>query len=126
MWNFQGLLVLLLVLVMLAACSTPLDSDDAGQVEEAATASPTIDMPVLKIVTPTPVDPSQIPPDATATPEFLEVPDTYVVQEGDSIYTIAARYRLEIAAIVELNQLSDPNDIQVGQELQLPDPVPAQ
>jgi lipoprotein NlpD len=43
-----------------------------------------------------------------------------VVAEGDSLYAIAIRFGVEIRAIIELNGLSDPNDIQVGQELRIP------
>ncbi len=113
---------LLASVMSLGACSSPLGPDEAGETEPATTPSPTIDIPLLRVVTPTAVDPDDSSLESTPTPEFVEVPATYVVQDGDTLYSIAARFGLELAEIVERNQLSDPNDIQVGQELQLPDP----
>ena len=51
----------------------------------------------------------------------MENPDVYVVQENDTLYGIAARFGVELDALISLNGLSDPNDIQVGQELKIPE-----
>lgn len=120
-WRF--LLVLTVILLAGTACG-PLDDDDpqgstptGTPVGEAAET-----LPPMVIVTRTPVDPSRIPTTPAETPEHVEVPSTYVVEEGDSLYSIAARFQLNLAEIVALNGLSDPNDISVGQELTLPAP----
>ena len=45
----------------------------------------------------------------------------YIVQSGDTLSAIARRFRLSLAAIVTANNIDDPNVIQVGQELMIPD-----
>jgi LysM repeat protein len=113
------------VLVMASGCSNALpgSGDDEGAVSttSAPLASPTRSQ-VMPIVTPTPVTPgatvssdSQVAPTPPA-----ENPETYVVVDNDTLYAIALRFGVEIQAIIELNGLSDPNDIRVGQELKIP------
>ncbi len=48
----------------------------------------------------------------------------YVVQAGDTLYKIAAAYDTTIVAIVEENEISDPDRLQVGQILTIPAPSP--
>ena len=47
-------------------------------------------------------------------------PTTYVVQAGDTLGAIAARYGTTVAALASLNGLTNPNLIYVGQRLALP------
>lgn len=47
---------------------------------------------------------------------------TYTVQEGDTIDSIAEMHRVSIASLMELNGLSNPNDIYVGLVLEIPGP----
>lgn len=48
-------------------------------------------------------------------------PDTYTVQAGDTIYSIACLYGdVSPEAIIEANDLSGPNDLETGQKLQIP------
>lgn len=46
--------------------------------------------------------------------------NTYVVQPGDTLYSIAARFGKNVWDIVVANNLSNPNLIQVGQVLTIP------
>jgi len=46
-------------------------------------------------------------------------PMVYVVQPGDTLFSIARRYGMDLKTLVRLNQLSDPRDIYVGQRLRL-------
>jgi LysM repeat protein len=55
------------------------------------------------------------PPSATPA-----TPQVYVVVDGDTIETIAARFGMTVAGLLELNPLIDPDIIIPGQELQLP------
>lgn len=48
----------------------------------------------------------------------------YVVQAGDTLYKIASAYETTIVAIVEENELGDPDRLQVGQLLTIPAPSP--
>lgn len=68
----------------------------------------------LAIVTPTPGTP--IP--QTPTPRASE--ETYIVQPGDSLSSIATRFGTTQEAIQEANGIDDPNSIYAGQELIIP------
>jgi GH25 family lysozyme M1 (1,4-beta-N-acetylmuramidase) len=45
----------------------------------------------------------------------------YTVKAGDSLYVIAIRFGTTVAAIASINNLTDPNQISVGQVLIIPD-----
>jgi LysM repeat protein len=45
---------------------------------------------------------------------------TYVVQSGDTLYTIAVRFNISVEALMVANNLPNPNTIYVGQVLALP------
>ncbi|WP_185843907.1 caspase, EACC1-associated type [Streptomyces sp. WAC 05379] len=44
----------------------------------------------------------------------------YVVKDGDTVYTVAARYGVRWAAVVEANGLPTPFDLRPGQQLRIP------
>lgn len=50
---------------------------------------------------------------------------SYVVQSGDNLSRIAARFNVTVDAIVQANQLQDPNAIRIGQTLIIPDGQPS-
>lgn len=104
--------------IVFAACSNPLSDADPADEEVAAAAPTSTTAPPMRIVTPTPVDATAV---AAASPTPVEErPDRYIVEENDTLYGIAARYNVEISRLVEVNGLSDPNDIWIGQELIIP------
>jgi LysM repeat protein len=45
---------------------------------------------------------------------------TYVVQPGDTLYSIAVRHDTTVQALMVANNLSNPNLIYVGQTLKVP------
>lgn len=49
------------------------------------------------------------------------VASTYVVHPGDTLSEIALRHGTTVSALVEANQLADPNLIRIGQLLNIPD-----
>ncbi len=84
------------------------------EIDAIATAAPA----VAPVDTEPPVPPPvSVPPDVTST--------TYTVVSGDVLHEIAVRHGTTATALVELNNLVNPNVIEVGQVLLLPsrDPV---
>lgn len=49
-----------------------------------------------------------------------ELYDLYTVQSGDTLANIAARYNTTARVLADLNQISNPNLIHVGQVLKIP------
>jgi LysM repeat protein len=131
-WPKAGLMALLAMtlLVTLLGCERPKKSKSSGMptAEPTATgaiskatvsASPTTitvektDTPGMEAPSPTPV-----PPTPTSTP--TSVPEegvTYIVQPGDTLYSIAVRYDMTTDEIMALNGITDPASLQVGQKL---------
>jgi LysM repeat protein len=113
---FAFLSLLLLVASSLSAC---------GYVQVKVTASP---------IPPTPTDPvllqtrqrrataTAVPstPLPTSTPTPTPTPIVHVVQKGDLLIHIASQYDVSMQAIIEANQIINPNSLPVGQELVIP------
>ena len=74
--------------------------------------------------------PTQRPPGApvlTPTQDFAHYqtgvargPETYIVQSGDMLSAIAERYSVSIEAIAQANNISNPDNLEVGQSLTIP------
>ena len=82
----------------------PLTSEVSEIVEAPVQQEP----PLVEQVDPPPAQ------DALATDE------TYVVQSGDTVWDIAGRFGTTVEAIVEANELLNPAELQLGQELVIP------
>ena len=71
-------------------------------------------------LTPTPTG-TATPEAATPTATATEPPTiTYVVQQGDTLSEIAAAYGVPLAALIEANDLADPDKLAIGQQLIIP------
>lgn len=81
------------------------------------TASPT-NTPVTPTLTPT-ITLTPTPSD-TPTPEW---PKTHLVELGESLWSIAEKYKVTIELIVAYNKIEDPSNVPVGTELTIPDPA---
>jgi len=79
--------------------------------------SPTPSLTPSPVVTPT-------VPLITASPTPSPSPLTHTVVRGESLSIIAAEYGVTVEAIIELNQLQNPNVIVPGQQLLIPAPEP--
>jgi LysM repeat protein len=88
--------------VGLAACGD--DGGVAGGVAGGPTLPPIVTTSTVVVTVPT----------ETTLPRFYEV------QRGDTLTEIAVAFGLPVQAIMELNGLTDPNDLQAGQMLTLP------
>lgn len=67
--------------------------------------------------------PISIIPDEEASAEPTDGRERYAVQEGESLGAIAQDHGLTLAALMEANQISNPDAIYVGQELIIPAPT---
>jgi LysM repeat protein len=113
--------VVLALVMAFSGCSADI-RNRGGKGAASPVASPTATIPALPIVTPTVVVPGASPPPGATLPPTPpdQNPATYVVTADDTLYAIALRFDVSLEALIELNGLTDPNDIQVGQELKIP------
>lgn len=73
------------------------------------------------IVEPVPVDPNAATPAPDAPPgEIGAGGQTYTVRAGDTLYTIAIRFGTTVQALIEANNLANPNALSIGQVLIIP------
>ncbi|HET7036449.1 MAG TPA: LysM domain-containing protein [Thermomicrobiaceae bacterium] len=91
----------------------------------AATAEPAPAPPpaaTVAPVTPAPV-PAPVTPAASAAPTTPAPRETtYTVQPGDTLNAIAQRFHVSIDALIQRNQIADPNVITPGAVLHIPNP----
>ena len=50
------------------------------------------------------------------------IPKTYVIQSGDALSEIAKQFGVSAAALAAFNNITDPDKIEAGQVLNLPQP----
>ena len=121
-----GLLVVAFIVFLLwVVLLRPRDDESPG-----ASATPT----PATAFTPTPDDPNTAfdqviatptpEPTPTATPIPRPTPTptatVYVVQPGDTLSGIAARFNVTVDDLVEANRIVNPDALQVGQEIAIP------
>lgn len=69
-----------------------------------------------------------LPPIATTTttttmpPTTTTIPSSYVIQRGESLSGIAKMFGLSTAELAAYNGIANPDDIQAGQTLRIPQP----
>lgn len=68
-------------------------------------------------VTPAPPAPEKAEQEA---PFDADGHDVYVIKSGDNPWTIAKQLKIDYQALVDLNNISDPKDLKIGQKLKLP------
>jgi nucleoid-associated protein YgaU len=127
----RTLLPLAVSLLLLGACDLPDPPQPAGPRPTtlpllAVTPAPTFDADATAttLAVPVTLTPTLTATPAPPTPETAEEGfERYVVQRGDTLAAIAVRFETTVDALVTLNELADPNAIEVGQELRVPAPV---
>jgi len=98
--------------------ATPTPSADSTIEPTSSVAAATATPDVAPTPTPLPVTP--VP--ATPTPPSPAGTQSYVVQEGDTLSAIAARFATTVAAIQAANGLGEGDVINIGQVLVIPQP----
>ncbi|MGD8555054.1 MAG: LysM domain-containing protein [Anaerolineales bacterium] len=82
------------------------------------TATPT-STPTARLPTDTPSPTNTLAPTETPTPT---PPMTYIVEENDTLSSIAEMFEVDMYVLMAYNDIRDANAIQVGQELIIPQP----
>jgi LysM repeat protein len=77
------------------------------------------DLPPLTDETPVVPEPED-EPEPTPTPAPTPTEQVYVVQQGDTLWGIAQEFGTTVDAIVEANDIDDPEQIFPGDELVIP------
>jgi len=112
-------LALLATLLLLAACSQD-NNGDAGVESEGTAAAEAIP---TNTVTPTPTLPATYTPIPGGVGGHLYAVSTrsiHIVQPGDTLGELAKQYGVTVQAIVNANQIVNPNLIKVGDVLYIP------
>lgn len=92
-------------------------SSSLGELTPTAEAGQ-VRVPIV-VLSPTPTaTPTPIP---TPTPTPEPTPATHVVRPGETLTRISELYDVRVSVIVELNDIPDPNNLEVGQRLRLPE-----
>jgi murein DD-endopeptidase MepM/ murein hydrolase activator NlpD len=91
---------------------------------QAPTSQVQVDSPAATI--PTQVFPAVTPtPDVVRTlPPLRSEVEQYFVQPNDSLHTIARNYLVSVDTLLAANEISQPDYLEVGQELTIPAPEP--
>lgn len=76
------------------------------------------------VLTSTPSNPTPVPiqptPNPVRFPMELQADGSYVVQAGDTLALIAARFAVSLDSLIALNNITDPNQLEVNQVLEIP------
>ena len=107
-----------IVTSLIGSLTAPGEATPTPSIEATPTSSPT------ESPTPSPsVSPSASPSPSPSPSGSPVVPNTYVVQRGDSLYSISATLNLGengVQDLIRLNGITDPTKIRPGQVLKLP------
>jgi len=124
--KMSTLLITIVVMLHCAALGALFFIQGCGTTARTGTPSPA--MPIMPPTTkeavnyPAPKSAKKVPVAKYASKELSKTLETtkYIVRPGDSIWRIAKQYGISRSEIVELNKLSDPNKLRIGQKLVLP------
>jgi LysM repeat protein len=119
----------ILVALLAQGCKRePTPSVDGGQpvVPEMGTNLPALDTNqpgVSDVASNPPAQPP--PPEPVPVPAPVPAAQEYVVQKGDTFYTIGKKFNASIKAIQAANPTVNPTKLRIGQKLVIPSPVAA-
>ncbi len=87
---------------------------------EAAAPNEVTKVAAPKTESKTPVKPAESAKAVITTPAILDSGRIYTVVKGDNPVTIARHLKVSEADLLELNQITDPRKLQIGQKLHIP------
>jgi len=112
--KLRGLL-LAVGLIVLTACGQVVTPQPTTDTTPGSTPLPSA-TPTLRVTATAPVT----PPAATATPTLTPTPIIHVVQEGETLLSIAFDYGVNLQALQTINGIENPQLLRVGQSLIIP------
>ena len=59
-------------------------------------------------------------PTPVGNPDVGNTPDSIIISKGDTLYSIARKYRVKLSELMSLNNIDSPSSLRVGQRLQIP------
>jgi LysM repeat protein len=101
--------------------ASPVATSSTGPIAATSGATPTVPArPTATAAPGTGAPESANPTAAPGTPRPAASFRTYRVKSGDTLIAIAGRFGVTVAAIVALNNMSDPGALRIGQVLRIP------
>jgi LysM repeat protein len=83
------------------------------------TVTPTVALTIAATQRPT-ATPAPYTPAPTATPTITPTPIVYRIQRGDNLMKIAGQFGISVRSLQDVNGITDPRALRVGQELLIP------
>lgn len=102
-------------LAVLAGCGQVITRPTVTPVPPTATVAITAMVTQRPTATPAPYT-----PEPTFTPTVTPTPVIYAIRRGDTLGAVAARFGITVAALQEINGITDPRSLRIGQELIIP------
>ncbi|MCK4314811.1 MAG: LysM peptidoglycan-binding domain-containing protein, partial [Anaerolineae bacterium] len=103
-------------LMVLTACGQVITPQPTIVTPLVSTSTPPVPTPTLRLTATAPL----LPPVATATPTIIPTPIVHVVQEGETLLSIAYEYGVSLPSLQAANGIENPLLLQIGQELTIP------
>jgi LasA protease len=113
---FIPLGVIVILIIAALACARP-GSERIIEVSATPPANALLFTPTPNGPTPEPIRPT---PNPVRFPMQVNDDGSYAVQPGDTLAMIAARFAVSLDSLVALNNITNPNQLEVGQTLQIP------
>jgi LysM repeat protein len=107
----------------------PATTEEATPTVVAPTPTETVAEPTLEVTTPEPTEtPTDVAPSPTPIPSEEEAaaaaatstPRTHIVQAGENLFRIALRYGTTVERLAQVNGITNPARIYVGQKITIP------
>ena len=114
---FTGILVITMDSQLWVPPGSELNRSLEPTSQKLAVSYETTQAPQVPILTPTPNKPRTLPP-------LRKEVEQYFVQPNDSLHTIARNYSVSVEALLAANDVSQPDYLEIGQELTIPAPQP--